>query len=107
MNQEIKNKWIAALKSGEYQQGTGFLKQDGKFCCLGVLCDIHAKETGNLFNTLGKYLGENRILPKEVVNWSGISSASGRREYSNSLWELNDIDGFSFSQIADIIEKHF
>lgn len=33
-----KNKWIKALRSGEYKQGTGELKTSrGAYCCLGVL----------------------------------------------------------------------
>lgn len=40
---EIKEAWLAALRSGEYKQGTSALKNGGKFCCLGVLCDLHSK----------------------------------------------------------------
>lgn len=38
---EIKQKWIKALRSGEYQQTKGRLKRDDGFCCLGVLCDVY------------------------------------------------------------------
>ena len=50
MNKRIKNKWVKALRSGEYDQTDGTLAEvnldTGKesFCCLGVLCDIHAQE---------------------------------------------------------------
>lgn len=41
MNQEIKNQWVAKLRSGEYEQGYNALRsKDNKYCCLGVLCDI-------------------------------------------------------------------
>ena len=40
MKAQLKKKWMAALRSGKYQQGKGHLKKDGKFCCLGVLRDI-------------------------------------------------------------------
>lgn len=44
MNPEVKALWLNALRSGEYQQGTGKLKQtyggDQRYCCLGVLCDL-------------------------------------------------------------------
>lgn len=41
----IKEKWIAALKSGEYKQGTGCLRDaDDNYCCLGVLGDIAGLE---------------------------------------------------------------
>lgn len=38
---KFKNFWVAALRSGLYEQGQQVLKtQDGKFCCLGVACDL-------------------------------------------------------------------
>jgi hypothetical protein len=46
MNPEIKARWVAALRSGEYQQTTGNLRTENGFCCLGVLCDLHSKATG-------------------------------------------------------------
>ena len=46
MNQEIKKRWIEALRSGEYQQGKESLFHCGKFCCLGVLTDLYIKEHG-------------------------------------------------------------
>jgi len=46
MDAEIKAKWIAALRSGEYQQGSGALKIEHhngtvEHCCLGVLAELH------------------------------------------------------------------
>ncbi len=38
---EIKEMWVEALKSGKYEHGTGQLVKDNKFCCLGVLAEIH------------------------------------------------------------------
>lgn len=40
MNAELKAKWIAALRSGEYKQGRGKLKRNDLYCCLGVLCEV-------------------------------------------------------------------
>ena len=40
----LQTKWVEALESGKFKQGTGFLCQrkvvDGEeeFCCLGVAC---------------------------------------------------------------------
>ena len=44
MNKDIKTLWVAALRSGDYEQAQGVLKRDGGFCCLGVLCDLHSKQ---------------------------------------------------------------
>lgn len=44
MNKELKQKWVAALRSGEYKQGKGKLlyHENGEtsYCCLGVLCEV-------------------------------------------------------------------
>jgi len=40
---EIKAQWVAALRSGEYVKGRNHLQKDGKFCCLGVLCELAVK----------------------------------------------------------------
>lgn len=40
MDAEIKAKWIAALRSGEYRQGRETMRQGDRYCCLGVLCDV-------------------------------------------------------------------
>ena len=44
MNAEVKAKWVEALRSGRFTQGTGKLAlvEDGitKHCCLGVLCEV-------------------------------------------------------------------
>lgn len=43
---ELKSKWLEALKSGEYKQGQGALKEisletgETKHCCLGVLAEV-------------------------------------------------------------------
>ena len=48
MNKEVKQQWVAALRSGEYKQGKNALRrqyegEDAEFCCLGVLCDLAVK----------------------------------------------------------------
>jgi hypothetical protein len=102
MNQEIKAKWIYALLSGEYQQGQQFLKLHGKFCCLGVLCDIHSKETGNEW-VEHCYFKYGSSLPEIVMSWSGLEQNIPIVN-EKSLAELND-SGSTFLEIANLIEK--
>ena len=50
MNADLKARWLAALRSGEYKRGSSTLKRainrgghfTGRYehCCLGVLCEI-------------------------------------------------------------------
>ena len=118
MNKEIKEKWVAALRSGEYEQGKGMLKtEDGKYCCLGVLCDLYSKEKESnekfeLSEDVYSFIGTSGVLPREVREWAGIDTpnpivASGDRY--ESLATFNDgikgsIDSISFKEIADLIE---
>lgn len=42
---EYKERWLKALRSGDYSQGKGYLKTiDNRYCCLGVLCDIFSEK---------------------------------------------------------------
>lgn len=112
MNKRIKRLWVKALRSGRYNQGTGRLRNDDKFCCLGVLCDLHAKQTGSTWqiNNLGiyEYGGADSVLPGTVASWSEINDDNprlGRNSNSLSAAEFNDA-GKDFNCIADRIEKY-
>lgn len=39
------DQWCEALESGKYKQGTGSLRCDDEFCCLGVLADLMEPES--------------------------------------------------------------
>jgi hypothetical protein len=97
MNQEIKQKWVEALRSGKYKQGHGTLKRYGKYCCLGVLCSVVKTK-----NWVG-----GKFLPDHVQEKAGLTVAyptvRTRDGINQSLANLNDI-GMPFSEIADLIE---
>lgn len=124
MNKEIAKKWVEALRSGKYPQGTGRMcaKGPGKqksFCCLGVLCDIvkdeiggewvHNTACGELIFSTGTEKGMAGLyLPREVCDFAGIENSAGRfvkNGRAEFLAYENDT-GSSFAQIADIIEAH-
>jgi len=94
MDAQLKAKWVAALRSGEYPQGNGFLEKDGCYCCLGVLCAIQDEQWKKYFPD-SLY---SETLP-DAVN-GGLSGAE-RRELASQ----ND-GGCSFTEIADYIEKN-
>jgi len=111
MNPQIKQKWVSALRSGDYQQGRSYLRTDNGFCCLGVLCDLYGKENNvewNLANNGHNYKFQDKEshLPPSVVEWSGIADSN---PYVNggigTLSGLND-RGSTFNVIADVIEEH-
>lgn len=101
--------WVQALRSGEYKQIKGELQNEGGHCCLGVLCDVWAKETGGSGYVTSPINGEfvGGVLdtqPNSIKNWVGLSTDAGDSAYGNSLAELND-EGVSFLELADIIES--
>lgn len=124
MNSEVKKKWLNALRSGEYKQGTNFLHKilndEHMFCCLGVLCDLYLKENPDKnwelnLNTIDGKRGvhslsdSKRMLPTEVIVWAGMDV----EERANMEMKLsNHNDGYydkhfvstPFSEIANIIE---
>jgi len=106
MKPQIKEKWIAALRSGKYKQGHAVLKQtyddQDLYCCLGVLCDLYIKDK-KLKRTTSIMRGS--YLPLNVQEWSGLRDGEG--SYGNgNLVHDNDLKRKSFKQIANIIEKY-
>jgi hypothetical protein len=101
---ELVQKWIDALRSGNYQQGCYMLRSlNDKFCCLGVLCDIvdPTRWTTDLpvFPDRYHFAGNIGTLPDDVINSVGISML-----FEGDLMTLNDNQGNSFTEIADYLE---
>lgn len=108
MNKRIKKLWLKVLRSGKYKQREGKLKYNHKYCCLGVLCDLHAKETNGQWKpriNSEEYWGSTTSLPDEVLKWAKLPTKAVRITNSKygSLIGAND-DGRSFKQIANLIE---
>lgn len=101
MNIEIKAKWVAALRSGDYQQGHDQLRTpENTFCCFGVLCDLHSKETGTEWQEGYMYMLNVGILPQPVANWADMKYFF----QEDKLMEMNDENLDTFEVIADYIE---
>ena len=92
MKQEIADKWVAALRSGEYTQAREVLACETrtKHCCLGVLCelaiedgvemDVVEAEYDDSLNeypdrsTYTLFAGEAGGLPATVQQWADVKS---------------------------------
>lgn len=96
MNQEIKARWLEALRSGEFKQTNGYLSiqsaipdddQFDGYCCLGVLCEIAVADGV----VVKQRVGENSffeygnpekddwdysVLPLSVREWAGLQEAN-------------------------------
>lgn len=119
MNQEIKQRWLAALRSGEYQQAHGRLRNGDSFCCLGVLCDLHSKTTGNAWGDDDRYFSVDGALPPEVQEWSGLTDSNPDMpappnfigeltiaEYNDGRLGRMCLRPHTFVEIAALIEEH-
>jgi hypothetical protein len=97
MKAKLRNKWTTALRSGEYRQCRGALR-DGKggFCCLGVLRRVGAQNGIRIRKSRsGELLTES----------CGLSTTE-----QNVLATMNDGDSYgenskTFAQIANYIEN--
>ena len=87
MNKELKEKWLTALRSGEYAQGNGALRKPGdakdSFCCLGVLCDIYdpsgwyhgSHEGAAVTYGFGLHERVTTVLPHTIMARAGLGSS--------------------------------
>ena len=120
MNEERKDKLVYALRSGEYTQTHGCLRNDTGFCCLGVATDIYIRETGKNWVTItgsteryGLDVGDPAILDvstlaHEVKDWFGMKTQTGVifDNDASTLSILND-SGYTFKEIAEVIEENW
>lgn len=123
MKKAVMKKWVKALRSGEYKQTPHALCKEDKdgncsFCCLGVLAELYVQENNDkvcwgkrskLDSALSIH-GLRGSLSKEIMKWSGLKTEGGtiKTKYIDSqLFRLNDEEGKSFKQLANIIEKNY
>lgn len=120
MNPEIKARWTAWLRANPDKQGHGRLADEGKFCCLGVLCELAVADQvigepwydgrithyGELLHSDDSTLSSYSVLPRAVRDWAGLAASDPRvHAYTGKhpLSYLND-NGFTFLEIADLID---
>lgn len=98
-HQEDLERWVEALESGEYEQGTAQLRTtNNKWCCIGVWCNI-IDPTAWQRDNCGEWRwhGDRSYAPQTSAK--GLSS----QDQSN-LASLND-RGQSFRAIASVIRQ--
>jgi hypothetical protein len=118
---EIIQLWTKALRSGKYIQGKHFLCAEGKYCCLGVLCQELAES--NLLDInivtekdtegkkyLKRYHHEAKTLPEIVTVFTGLKPTADYSGIESGLSRLTSLaiqndKGKTFDEIADIIES--
>ncbi len=132
MNPEVKVQWVNALRSPDYKQGRNKLVQvndkgERLYCCLGVLCEL-AVDAGTAIRmdgsqgysgtARGNHDSNNGVPPYTVAQWAGFPATDynvvtnpvvpGLVINGNTVTvaELNDEYNYTFSEIADIVERY-
>ena len=115
LSPELKAKWIEALRSGDYAQGTGELcvlrgwgGDEYEHCCLGVLAEVagiererirgkcHLSEIGNTL--LGAFESDDGVEYSTKLPYTHTT-------LQRKLAGMND-NGKTFPEIADWIEAN-
>lgn len=77
MKSAIRDLWLDVLVSDQYEQTQSVLSDGTGYCCLGVLCDVHANvapknvakgwEGDSVFSS---YDGEQEMLSLRIGRWA-------------------------------------
>ena len=96
-------KWLKALRSGEYKQGEGALRNRNRFCCLGVMehCLTGAIKRSHKGTQPLRWLAEQRIT--FLSSHGHLDDVPYLPTLNTGATDAND-DGTSFAEIADAIE---
>lgn len=116
---ERRRAWVAALRSGDYKQGSGWLRVDSRpnrvvHCCLGVGCELiddqwvrAPRRTTNVGGIKGstpdglqawRRSGGTSAMPQSALSMYAMTS-----EQADDLAAMNDT-GSTFVEIADLLE---
>jgi hypothetical protein len=116
MDQKWKEKWVAALRSGEFTQAFGVLKAgDSCGCCLYVLTELVRQEHPDV----GRWEEDDFLYEREDGYEKAadgelaptVQAIVGLRDGDPLIGDttaitLNDEHKASFTEIADRIERH-
>lgn len=104
LNRAQFNKWLRALRSGKYSQTQERLEDQYGYCCLGVACKIlipkKKQEIGWYY-----FFGETPSDQKHAPNWLKNIDYDFAVKTGVALTDLNDNYGYTFEQIADVLDK--
>lgn len=111
VNKQNMRLWVDALRSGEFEQGTGHLayceitrghlgtqetRGPVKRCCLGVATEVAMRngvqastgEVAGVHNVIFEYDGQRDFLPTAVIRWLGLDSGDYPESDGNPNLEI-------------------
>jgi len=115
--EEIKTEWVAALRSGDYEQLHCKLSDGVRYCCLGVLSKLQSRLTFleyrwcDLASSIHSALSSNNPLHEVLYNSGKLAvevhlTVGDLVMVCSSLVQLND-SGATFDEIAWVIDNVF
>ena len=116
LERNFKRRWVAALRSGKFKQTKKVLfdQSSGGFCCLGVMCSLKGIKKSELEGVsfpqdVRSFDDAFNIDPTTHDFFHGMNNGDAwkvpYRGRMCSLNELNDFEGLTFKQIANIIDR--
>lgn len=110
MKRELRDRWITALRSGEYRQGKESLcrlyADEPAYCCLGVLAKLEGRlvQEDLIFRTPdGQGTSYDSLEHYEVLDLYHNGTVRGHQPYA-IIADMND-SSHPFHVIADYIER--
>lgn len=116
LEKSFKRRFLTALRSGKYKQTKEVLfnQSSGGFCCLGVMCSLKGIKKSELEGVgfpqdVRSFDDAFNIDPTTHDFFHGMNNEDAwkvpYRGRMRSLNELNDLEGLTFKQIANIIDR--
>lgn len=96
---KFKDKWVNALRSGEYKQTDGILFGDCGYCAIGVaLHSVGKISNDDLFN--------QAVVTECMIDDYNLPFIYEDDQILDEVTELNDNAGYTFDEIAEWIESN-
>jgi hypothetical protein len=112
MNPVVKEKWLAALRSGEIKKANGSLENpDGCMCAMGVLHHLYEKENGeNPRDNASNFFKWAGFKDEVSLTWGPVAAPfeylGPWGELNGTVGAVNDATGDTFDVVADVIERN-
>lgn len=108
--------WLSCLEEDGLPQTTGRLQKKEGYCCLGVACFLYEHYHNKPLDPNGFGMFSGLVLDGKrspVKDWLGLRDVCGTPVWWSTpsgplrtLMALNDIEGYTFKQIAAVIRKN-
>ncbi len=110
---QIKEKWVEALRSGQYSQSKATFRapnvhnDDASYCCLGVLCEVLGTgEWGGFDEPDVFYPSDASYYWIDGKRYGGYTAPLLSYRTGVVLAGMNDDSGKNFNEIADWVEEN-